>query len=529
MKRILPLLFLTTLLSHAQENERIEQLINLPRTQIERFDRIEASTLTYLPSSFAKEEMNLKQVDDLTITKVYYVYTRFKESPSFDQMLLDRKRFTLLFNDIEQVMDRVIEWEILEQTGCQSKENGPSFFHGFVLVHRPRMTEEERKSEISRLLEYFEHPEKDILDEQLDPLAEVLHPEEAKTEEKQAVDSKAKYGDGDFALYQYLQKELYPDGISAKHDDEWVGVRFQVDKFGRIGQITFDDEKIPAYIQDKVSEVLVNMTGWEPAQSGEAPVDSQVEMSIRVSHSRTVNGMYTRDGERPNFMGQIDASQLSAAESVEMKELVAYQASTIYQGLKKLDKNERLAVVMDVTGSMYPHIAALKRWLDSHSDSLRITSYAFFNDGDNKPTREKKIGETGGIYHTHNYEDIKTLISDAMLAGNGGEQPESDIEALLYAQARDTLCDAFLLIGDNYSEIRDLSLLKELNKKVNVLICAAPRAIRIDYLELVKQTGGYLIMNGVRYAFNDLKRGDVVMIEQLPYKYNGSTFKLVEE
>ena len=92
-------------------------------------------------------------------------------------------------------------------------------------------------------------------------------------------------------------------------------------------------------------------------------------------------------------------------------EVLAVKSSSVYKGLENLNKGENIALVMDVTGSMSGHIAALMNWIRTNSkDGLPFTSYTFFNDGDKKPKSKKKIGKTGGIYMTTLLEDVQKTI-----------------------------------------------------------------------------------------------------------------------
>ncbi len=113
-----------------------------------------------------------------------------------------------------------------------------------------------------------------------------------------------------------------------------------------------------------------------------------------------------------------------------------------------------------------------------------------------------------------------------MRKGSGGERPESDIEALLHTQEKDTLCDVILLIGDNYSEVRDLELLSTLNKRVNVLVCSLKGSVRPDYLLIAKNTGGYLLYNGERIAVQSVRKGEILSMGSYQYDYNGKEFKV---
>ena len=42
---------------------------------------------------------------------------------------------------------------------------------------------------------------------------------------------------------------------------------------------------------------------------------------------------------------------------------IAIKNMPVYKGLEVLDRNERCALVMDVTGSMTDHVASMKRWI----------------------------------------------------------------------------------------------------------------------------------------------------------------------
>jgi hypothetical protein len=53
---------------------------------------------------------------------------------------------------------------------------------------------------------------------------------------------------------------------------------------------------------------------------------------------------------------------------------------------------------MDVTASMNSELASLNWWIFNNKDTMRITSYSFFNDGNNMADKKKRIGSIGGFY-----------------------------------------------------------------------------------------------------------------------------------
>lgn len=518
---------------HAQNSELIEQILKQDRTEINQVTLAASNSVTLIPSVFAKNDVAFKQsiaeLRELTIVKVYYVYTKYRQSPYFNQLGLDRKRFDLLNASFPEIMeDPHVEWEIVAQTGCESPEMGKTYFHGFVFIHRPIQTEKERLTEIARLESYLKNPTETFVQKKLDILEEQLSPSTSTSTKPTIIpDQMARFTEGSDALLAFLKKELRTDEISLKRDDEWVKTRIQIDDSGTITNLEFLDEKTDR-IKNAVEGAIFSMPNWEPAVRDSVPVRSELELEMRVSYSPSVNGMYLINGQRPS-LEQVKLEEkpwdLIVQDGATPEEIHMKQAP-VYKGLEIMDRSERCALVLDVTGSMTEHVAAMKRWVKANNDSLNFTSFTFFNDGDDKSTKKKKIGETGGIYTTFNVVSIDALVTETMRRGSGGERSESDIEALLHTQLKDTLCDAILLLGDNYSPVRDIELLPKVTKKVNVLMCSVKGSLRPDYLLIAKNTGGYLIYNGERIALTTVRKGDILSVGSYQYDYNGREFKV---
>lgn len=535
MKMLLTLFCILSIqLLTAQNKWAIEQILNLERTKIDQIHLTPSNSVTLVPSSFAQNDVafkrSIEELKELTIVKVYYVYTKYRKSASFNQLSLDRKRFKLLNSSFPEIIeDPYIEWELVEQTGCQSPEMGRTFFHGFVVIHRSIRSEAERQEEIAQLESFLKNPADVFLKKKLDILEEQLNSTTSSSTEPVIItDQQARFTEGPDAMLDFLRKELRTDEIALKRDDQWVKTHIKINKLGIISAVEIL-EKQPERIKATVIQAITAMPNWEPAYRDSIPVDSELDLEVRVSYSPNVNGMYLINGERPTLVGKplkekpkdlIELYDGSTPEEIFMKQ------APVYKGLEVLDRHERTAMVMDVTGSMTEHVAAMKRWVQANNDSLNFTSFTFFNDGDGKPTKKKKIGNTGGVYTTFNLVSIDNLVTETMRRGGGGERPESDIEALLYTLNKDTICDAILLIGDNYSGIRDLELLPAVTKKVNVLMCSIKGALRPDYLLIVKNTGGYLIYNGERIDLNNLRSGEILSVGNFQYDYNGRVFKV---
>jgi hypothetical protein len=307
-----------------------------------------------------------------------------------------------------------------------------------------------------------------------------------------------------------------------------VKTKIEIGEKGDIGEITFlGDYK--TYIKDEVRSAIVNMPNWNPEIKNGDSIKSSVKLEIRVSYSRDVNGLYTRNGRKPNFSAYemeapVESVVLSEEDEQKMEML---ESSPLYLSLNLLDKIEKVAVVMDVTASMNSNLAGLSWWIYNNTDTLRVPSYTFFNDGDNRKDSKKKIGEIGGIYQTVFAGRVAPTIIEAMYSGNGGDSQENDIEATIYAQQSTPTADAILLIADNNSEVRDMALISKMRKKVHVIICGNPKAIRIDYLEIARATGGDIIVNGRRIKLNKVGVGGQLLIGKTPYVLTSNGVEIV--
>jgi hypothetical protein len=132
-------------------------------------------------------------------------------------------------------------------------------------------------------------------------------------------------------------------------------------------------------------------------------------------------------------------------------------------------------------------------WYKLNSLSNRTNFFTFFNDGDAKPEKKKKIGNIGGIYNINagNYEAVAMTIEQAMRAGNGGDAPENNCEALIEAIQKSPSSKEYVMIADNFANIKDIELIKSINKPVHIIICGTGGfMVNTDYLDLARATNG---------------------------------------
>ena len=149
-----------------------------------------------------------------------------------------------------------------------------------------------------------------------------------------------------------------------------------------------------------------------------------------------------------------------------------------------------MVVVTDLTGSMSPYASQVILWLKLSSINNKVSSVTFFNDGDMKHL--KPIGSTGGIYmkRTTDYDEIRELALITVRAGNGGDGPENDCEALIATQKFNPNAKEMILIADNMAPIKDKVLIGQILKPVRVVLCGTTYGINIEYLNLARDTGG---------------------------------------
>ncbi len=154
---------------------------------------------------------------------------------------------------------------------------------------------------------------------------------------------------------------------------------------------------------------------------------------------------------------------------------------------------KRKLMVVDVTGSMTPYSEQLADWHELNWAKQDQIQYVFFNDGNNKPDAQKVIGNTGGIFYSKktDKQTFKQTMTLARENGNGGDQPENDLEAVIAAINNCNNYDEIVLVADNFAKVRDISLLSQINKPIKIILCGATHnTINTDYLDIAFATKG---------------------------------------
>lgn len=200
--------------------------------------------------------------------------------------------------------------------------------------------------------------------------------------------------------------------------------------------------------------------------------------------------------------------------------------------IKVLNRNKwtNMTITTDLTGSMAPYIVQLLLWYKMNTTDKNVKLITFFNDGDNKPESQKFIGKIGGIYSikAKNFDEIKKLANKVMSKGSGGDSPENDLEAIIHSINTCPTCQNNILIADNWSNIKDYSLMKFVNKPVKIILCGAFLGVNTQYLDLAKATGGSIhTMEEDLNELATLNEGEIIKILGKNYIIEKGKFKML--
>ena len=107
-----------------------------------------------------------------------------------------------------------------------------------------------------------------------------------------------------------------------------------------------------------------------------------------------------------------------------------------------------------------------------------------------------------------------------MRRGNGGDLPENNIEALIATQKKWPMIDSFIMIADNNAPIKDITLIKQVTKPVNIILCGITDKIHPNYVELAAKTGGNIYTIDAEISgLNKLKLGSRIDVGRSVFEY----------
>jgi hypothetical protein len=199
--------------------------------------------------------------------------------------------------------------------------------------------------------------------------------------------------------------------------------------------------------------------------------------------------------------------------------------STVFFIFRRNAHWKKVLLVVDMTGSMFPYIGQLLVWYKSGFETEFIKYYALFNDGDNKPDNQKVVGRTGGV-HTFEAKDFKKFkkdIEDVRKKGEGGDDPENDIEAIITAMLAYRDYGDIVLLADD-SDMRDIKLMKRIRKPVHVIICGTKKGINAQYLQLAYRTKGSVHTANNDVDMRTIRDGQQIVLDKDVFEFRGGEF-----
>jgi hypothetical protein len=183
-----------------------------------------------------------------------------------------------------------------------------------------------------------------------------------------------------------------------------------------------------------------------------------------------------------------------------------------------------MLIVTDWTASMYDYGAQVVSWLESTRKHQEVNNMVFFNDGDFKFDSEKLIGSTGGVYFCKpgNLETILDTMHKAMVKGQGGDNEENNIEAMLKGIENTISFKELILIADNLSGVRDLPLLRHIKVPVRVIVCRADNhdPVHPDLLKIAYYTKGSIHTIDQDIDMSQLRHKDVLQVSGILYQFH---------
>ncbi|MFN5317427.1 MAG: hypothetical protein ACK5CY_01145 [Bacteroidia bacterium] len=133
----------------AQKNQRIAELMKQPQEKLAKAPpEIFAFPFISLPMEFqnAKLEKASTEIipdDPERVEAIVLFYTAYKESESFDQPELNKKRLEEFARYYPKILEsKDIKWKFVAQTGAKNEDNAKKYFHGFVISFKPKNVKE---------------------------------------------------------------------------------------------------------------------------------------------------------------------------------------------------------------------------------------------------------------------------------------------------------------------------------------------------------------------------------------------------
>ncbi len=274
--------------------------------------------------------------------------------------------------------------------------------------------------------------------------------------------------------------------------------------------------KIPDQVIYRTSKKYVETGRYIPRRT-----DKQ-KKGIRYDNS----GIWMREPEMKMVIDSVKRKTIKGHEKhigIYRGKNSKLQNTELYNLLRNKPFNGKWAFVTDVTGSMAPYSGQVLSLLKNRPPLSTSHYFTFFNDGNGAPEILKRIGNSGGVYHVKasEFDSIYFTLLKAMNAGDGGDIPENNIEAILRTLKQWPDIDTLLMIADAGAPVKDIKILSFVNKPVQIILCGdISKLIPMDYVRIaIHSKGSILTPDGEIKDLDKLKIGSVIEVGSIDYLF----------
>lgn len=428
-----------------------------------------------------------------TIERIDLVYTTFAENPEFDQAELNKKRINQLKSEWPETQNPLINWKRIGQTQALDRTTARGLFHGFVVYYREKPTAESIEDELSSIDAYLE---------------DGAFPAEKKMLPSRGMDTSES---GSKESTPYTHEVSITESVDVRVPTPVGKSISDVDKTTArklsktpVEPIEGEHQRVSALRREAYqNECYTSRAGTK--RCGEAQFmafnDSMVRLPRADFSSYSWNTSTSKDISKATEWYYVYYSLKEECDTVSFSYAVDFsnpfswdnkEFNAVQATFNRHPHWNNTHIVMDVTGSMSPYIAKTMAWVKATQDSSRVSAFTFFNDGDATPDKKKITGRVGGIYSVENsaFDPVYHQMKQTMRNGGGGDCPENNVEATISGMKKFPSCEEVIMVADNWATPRDLSLLKQINVPIHIIICGGQMGINVAYVQAAYETGG---------------------------------------
>jgi hypothetical protein len=486
------------------------------------------------------------------IHEIVLVFSQFKKAENFKQAALNQSRWEnlmklhpALFSTGNTLYHSVC------QSGVITDSAAKKLTHGFYIYFENRSDDAKRQIEVNEIAKMITSmgidtsaipEEKQKEDESLTAAPDIKRPSRFR-KPLHTIDPKTCrqpfYGTGTDDLERFFREHLELSKRQERQGKKLSAeIKLTIDFNGviRSAHIMCVDNQLIG----QVKKALVKMDLWNPAVRNGVTIKTDVRFtvigdgagSVIIKRPVIVARMLAECGTAPNEE-IFDFSEKSKGEKLIPSVFEVQDKAIIRNAIIKEPKMDSMLIVVDVTGSMGPYIAQV---LDLMSEIIAnndpfVACISLFNDGDGKPDRDKKIGNTGGITildENITVESLSKKILECMKKGNGGDVMENNLEATLKALDKCRNCKDVVMIADNFATPRDKELIGRIGRPVHWVLCGVYEEINVHYLDLVRANKGFLHTGKSDHGgLHLINEGDSLQIDGYTYQLKNGKFRLI--